>query len=185
MNGSVARSQNVPSSCPVQIDRASAPAPRAAVSADAVPAGACTESASVKRSHSPRAAAAPWTSAHGLPIQPSGSSAPRITRTFGWIVASRSRIAGVASVDRSSTTTTSTRAKRCSASDPTHASIERSSFRAGTIAVTVGSGAAGSSSSKGTSYQLRGNVAARQANVSAIAAQTWINRRIGRAPWKI
>jgi hypothetical protein len=96
-----------------------------------------------------------------LPTQPSGSSAPRTTRRRESSRASRSRIAGVASTERSSTTITSKSIHRCAKSERTQRSIERSSSRAGTRIETRGKRFGGRAGSKGNSAQLAANDATR------------------------
>ena len=84
------------------------PMRRAMASARPSESGEWTTSASVNRSHSPRAARTPCQQAQGLPTHPAGSGSPASTRTRGSPAAAARAAARVPSRDSSSMTITST-----------------------------------------------------------------------------
>ena len=96
--------------------------------------GRWTVSASVNRSHWPRAWRAPVVTALFLPVQPAGSGPASITRTPG----NDSAISRVRSVEWSSTTMISKSTPVCATSDSRQSARQASSLRAGMMTETGG-----------------------------------------------
>ena len=100
-------------------------------------------SPSVNRIHSPRARRPPTSSAWFLPSQPEGSAVTWTTVRRESEAASRSRMAPVASLDRSSTATTCSAGSSCASRERTVASTSRASSRQGTTTETAGGAGSG------------------------------------------
>src|SRR5271165_298488 len=132
--GSVAISQKVTAICSGEYESNSAPFSWASFNAAAREPGKCTVSASVNRSHSPRAWRAPQVTALFLPVQPAGSGPASRTRTPG----NDSAMARVRSVEWSSTTMISKSTPDCETSDCKQSARLASSLRAGMMTEIVG-----------------------------------------------
>src|ERR1700722_580032 len=132
--GSVAISQKVTAICSGEYESSSAPCCWASDSARASEPSTWTVSASVNRSHWPRAWRAPVATALFLPVQPLGRGAASITLTFG----NDPAISRVRSVEWSSTTMISKSTPVCATSDSRHVPRLASSLRAGIITDTMG-----------------------------------------------
>ena len=100
ITGITAFSQNPETICSGEYESNAAPFRWASARLRASDPGRCTVSASVNKSHSPRASRAPAVTALFFPVQPAGNEPASITRTFGNDVA----ISRVRSVEWSSTT---------------------------------------------------------------------------------
>src|SRR5579859_1923615 len=132
--GNVAISQKVTAICSGEYESMSAEFSFASVRARAREPGKWTVSASVNRSHAPRAARAPVITALFLPVQPVGRGPASITRTFG----KEEAISRVRSVEWSLTTTISNETPAWETRDSTQDCRLASSFRAGMMMETCG-----------------------------------------------
>src|SRR5512138_2149437 len=139
--------------------------------------GSKTTSPSVNRIHSPAARRAPAAQAWFLPSHPAGSEDTWTTSSRASSRATRSRIAPVASVERSSTATTRTPGRSCARRLRTQPSTAGASSRHGTTTVTGRSGPGAAASRRSMARRVRTPSARSTAHAASDAAAAVVAAR--------